>query len=216
VERYGSFAPASAGGGFLLDDEDVTPRAKEQGGVGLSSPPASPQRDAHEVDVVERVDVWLSGHSGSNSARHPDPNASLDTSAAPRGIPLRRMEDFLPTPPVTADGPRTTTTKVTKVTKATKTNQQSTSIPHRPSPIKHAPTTVLQPPRRSPRQQPTSKKQRIELRESLEGWWKEVDAENVVDMSGDGSGWKKSGGRARIVPKGWRKSGVEVLDLTGA
>jgi holliday junction resolvase YEN1 len=70
---------------------------------------------------------------------------------------------------------------------------------------------TAQPTRRSPRQQ--AKKKRIELRESLEGAWKTVDAE-AIDMTGDGSGWKESGGRAKLT--GWRKSGVEVLDLTGA
>jgi hypothetical protein len=65
-------------------------------------------------------------------------------------------------------------------------------------------------------------KTRITLRESLEGAWKEVqvDAETasetaMLDMTGDGSGEKKSGGRAHI-SGGWRKSSVEVLDLTGA
>ena len=64
-------------------------------------------------------------------------------------------------------------------------------------------------------------KTRITLRESLEGAWKEiqVDAQSasetaMLDMTGDGSGWKKSGGKAEILG-GWRKSGVEVLDLTG-
>ncbi|KAF2480144.1 hypothetical protein BDY17DRAFT_303305 [Neohortaea acidophila] len=98
--------------------------------------------------------------------------------------------------------------------------------PHHRSPAHLAP-----PPRRSPRQHSQSNvvvKKRIQVRESLEGWWKEIDVAETVDLSGDGSGWKRSGGRARIVGddakeglgarngKGWRKSGVEVLDLTGA
>ena len=65
-------------------------------------------------------------------------------------------------------------------------------------------------------------KTRITLRESLGGAWKEVQVDAragsetaMLDMTGDGSGWKKSGGRAEILG-GWRKSGVEVLDLTGA
>ena len=64
------------------------------------------------------------------------------------------------------------------------------------------------------------KKTKIALRESLEGAWKEVQVDasvSMLDMTGDGSGWKKSGGRAEIWSKrSWRKSGVEVLDLTGA
>jgi holliday junction resolvase YEN1 len=68
-----------------------------------------------------------------------------------------------------------------------------------------------QPTRQSPRQQ--ARKKHIQLRESLEGAWKTVDAE-AIDMTGDGSGWKETGGRVKLT--GWRKSGVEVLDLTGA
>lgn len=63
------------------------------------------------------------------------------------------------------------------------------------------------------------RKTRIQLRPSLEGSWKEVEAE-AVDLSGDGSGWAKSRGKAEILgslrERGWRKSGVEILDLTGA
>ena len=66
--------------------------------------------------------------------------------------------------------------------------------------------------RRSPRQE--MNKKRIHLRQSVEGGWKELDAE-MLDMTGDGSGWKKSNGKAKL-PVGWRRSGVEVLDLTGA
>jgi hypothetical protein len=62
-------------------------------------------------------------------------------------------------------------------------------------------------------------KTRITLRQSLEGTWKEVqvdaDSTDMLDMTGNGSGWKKSSGRAEVWT-GWRKSGVEVLDLTGA
>ncbi|EME45893.1 hypothetical protein DOTSEDRAFT_22018 [Dothistroma septosporum NZE10] len=66
--------------------------------------------------------------------------------------------------------------------------------------------------RRSPRQE-EAKKKRIQLRASLVGSWKEVDIE-AVDLTEDGSGWRQSEGRAKGT--GWRKSGVEVLDLTGA
>lgn len=75
------------------------------------------------------------------------------------------------------------------------------------------------------------KKKRIVLRESLPGAFKEVDID-CVDLSGDGSGWQASGRRAHVASlasasalsftsaaagrAGWRKSGVEVLDLTGA
>lgn len=50
-------------------------------------------------------------------------------------------------------------------------------------------------------------------RKSLAGAWKEVEIESM-DLTGDGSGWAQSGGRAEL--RGYRKSGIEVLDLTGA
>ncbi|KAK3670264.1 hypothetical protein LTR78_009818 [Recurvomyces mirabilis] len=84
-------------------------------------------------------------------------------------------------------------------------------------------------PIQSQKQQKAVKKKAFLLRQSLEGVWKEVDAE-TLDMSGDGSGWRMSGRSAEIVSsnggairgrsgkaaKAWRHSGVEILDLTGA
>lgn len=81
-------------------------------------------------------------------------------------------------------------------------------------------------------QQVPKTKMRIIARESLPGAWKEVEAE-TLDLTGDGSGWKQSRGGAVLVSsssissdqmgktrktagKSWRKSEVEVLDLTGA
>lgn len=57
------------------------------------------------------------------------------------------------------------------------------------------------------------KKKRIRLRTSLLGAWEEVDA---VDLTGDGSGCKLPIAKAMMGSGGWRKSEVEVLDLTGA
>jgi Holliday junction resolvase YEN1 len=65
------------------------------------------------------------------------------------------------------------------------------------------------------------KKKLIILRQSLVGTFKEVDVD-AVDLSGDGSGWKASGGKASLravegVSRArWRQSAVEILDLTGA
>lgn len=144
--------------------------------------------DMRQSDVVEALDLIT-----SSPAREQEDLPSPSTF-----IELRPSQPVLPEEHV--DEPRA-----------------YTSMPLRPSPHKPAlrkPSLVSQPIRRSPRQQ--AKKKRIQLRESLEGAWKEVEAE-TIDMSGDGSGWKKSGGRAKIVGDGgWRKSGVEVLDLTGA
>ena len=74
--------------------------------------------------------------------------------------------------------------------------------------------------RRSPRQ--AQKKRAYIARQSLPGAFKEVDAE-TLDMTEDGSGWRATGGTAtimgtgtRVKVKGYRKSGVEVLDMTGA
>jgi Holliday junction resolvase YEN1 len=65
------------------------------------------------------------------------------------------------------------------------------------------------------------KKKAIILRQSLVGTFREVDVD-AVDLSGDGSGWKASGGKASVRAVGhssharWRRSAVEILDLTGA
>lgn len=81
--------------------------------------------------------------------------------------------------------------------------------PHPPPP------SFKQPPRRSPRQ--AEAKKRIQLRESLEGAWKEVLVVEALDLTGDGSGWRASRGRAKVEGQpGWRRSGVEMVDLTGA
>ncbi|KAK5110546.1 hypothetical protein LTR62_005738 [Meristemomyces frigidus] len=58
------------------------------------------------------------------------------------------------------------------------------------------------------------KKKAFLLRESLEGAWKEVDAE-VLDLTGDPNKPATKGAGGRIAGKAWRASGVEVLDLTG-
>lgn len=79
---------------------------------------------------------------------------------------------------------------------------------------------------------PKLQKKALIPRTSLAGAWKEVSVE-ALDLTGDGSGWRASGGRAELVGvsvevdgsgaagkrgrmKALRKSGVEVLDLTGA
>ncbi|EME83635.1 uncharacterized protein MYCFIDRAFT_154172 [Pseudocercospora fijiensis CIRAD86] len=112
----------------------------------------------------------------------------------------------------------------------------------RPTSSSSSSSTTL---RRSPRPSNTTQsslkisaqvtKKRIIPRDSLPGSWKEIEIDEI-DLSGDGSGWAQSGGKARLVSsmtttenlkvkgkgqgqgqgKGWRKSGIEVLDLTGA
>ncbi|KAK3699292.1 hypothetical protein LTR37_016535 [Vermiconidia calcicola] len=184
-------------GGFIReeDDPDATPKAiRKTVPLGLSSPPASPSLDA------DRVEVWLSSGDGVDTrpTRDDEPPCS-SYSTPPSG---GDEADIFP-----AEQPTTVAQKTKKqpamAAPAAKPSRQS---PHRQQ--KAPPSQGL---RRSPRQQ--VKKKRIQLRESLEGAWKEIDAE-MIDMTGDGSGWKKTAGRAKMT--GWRKSGVEVLDLTGA
>ncbi|SMR50685.1 unnamed protein product [Zymoseptoria tritici ST99CH_1E4] len=69
--------------------------------------------------------------------------------------------------------------------------------------------------RRSPRQvaQQEQIKRRIKLRQSLQGAWTEVEAE-TMDLSGITPPANVRQGRGNA--RGWRKSGVEILDLTGA
>lgn len=55
------------------------------------------------------------------------------------------------------------------------------------------------------------KKQRIHLRASLEGAWKFVDAD-MLDLTEDIAGGVRVHGEDKV--RGWRKSGVEILDLT--
>lgn len=99
------------------------------------------------------------------------------------------------------------------------------------SPVVVEPRASSKPPpaplRRSPRQAADRgrKKKAFLLRQSLEGSWKEIEVE-AVDLSGDGSGWKGSAGMAVAVSfpstasttsstRMFRKSGVEMVDMTG-
>ncbi|KAI6872390.1 hypothetical protein KC338_g2169 [Hortaea werneckii] len=100
----------------------------------------------------------------------------------------------------------------------------------KPSSYNTTPSTTDQPHPRPSNPAPTKKKKAFQLRASLEGSWKEVD------LTGDGSGWELSKatfgvssstvggtsdgcvdgeGKGKGRGKWWRKSGVEVLDLTG-
>ncbi|KAK4552006.1 hypothetical protein LTR86_010683 [Recurvomyces mirabilis] len=156
-----------------------------------------------------------------------------------------RMEVAYPTPPTTSNGVPTGPSRVGAVPNVPGVPIQD---PNAPGCTVRGPSDAAPPPakvvaiRRSPRhhssakpplqaqkQQKAVKKKAFLLRQSLEGTWKQVDAE-TLDMSGDGSGWKMSGRSAEIVTtnggamrgrsgkaaKAWRQSGVEVLDLTGA
>ena len=199
-----------------LEDVDATPRAAGRNIVAImSSPPHSPSSLRMNEDAAKKVDWWFGSDHGTQpqgtvgpaeddrtfwADREPPPTSSLPTPPA----------EELELPPV----PPLPTKKAAKPPKPL-----SHAAPSRRSPrIQARATSASQPLRRSPRQQ--VKKMRIQLRQSLEGAWKEVVDAEAIDMTGDGSGWKASKGRAEIVGSsargGWRKSGVEVLDLTGA
>jgi Holliday junction resolvase YEN1 len=79
----------------------------------------------------------------------------------------------------------------------------------RPSALARASSSASILPREVPKE--NTKKQRIQLRESLEGSWRYVEAD-MLDLTGDVAGGEKVHGKGRV--RSWRESGVEVLDLT--
>jgi len=112
-----------------------------------------------------------------------------------------------------------------KLSKSCKASIHSTKPATKALVHETVPNTIQLATRCSPRESESTARQKgkkaLILRQSLEGAWKEVDAD-AVDLSGDGSGYKVSQGRATVLSvsrnggRAWRKSGVEVLDLTGA
>ncbi|KAK4627004.1 Flap endonuclease GEN 1 [Fulvia fulva] len=155
-------------------------------------------------DTIEALDLTES--SPARTTRPPKNAARADSHSMPRPSeepPVRLSPERSSAPPATIPPLNPPASKPTKAkAKATSSRASSSRSSTNPDPVI----------RRSPRQQ-EAKKKRIQLRESLQGSWKEVDVE-AVDLTEDGSGWSQSQGRTKI--KGWRKSGVEVLDLTGA
>ena len=115
----------------------------------------------------------------------------------PQGIPVPEQEpgdtDGLPMQlPLASAGARPTNI--------------SSAIPPRQIPPLVASASI--PPIIRPRESlAKQKKKKIQLRESLEGAWRAVDAEEV-DLTGTVGGIRKT-------KKAWRLSTVEVLDLTG-
>lgn len=128
------------------------------------------------------------------------------------------------------DEPRPSDPIFLPATKSELSKSRKASI-HSPKPATKAlvhetvPKPIQLATRCSPRESESTARQKgkkaLILRQSLEGAWKEVDAD-AVDLSGDGSGYKASQGKATVLSvsrnggRAWRKSGVEVLDLTGA
>ena len=191
-------APSRLAGGFLME-EDLTPKAsRQQRGSSrrLAIEDPLPQLDGTvENDSAKKVDHWLHEVDGL-------------PAASQSSLPSPPADDTVPVPS----------------SELVQSNPEPTSKP-KPS-SSTATKNPSQPSRRSPRQkQQQSKKKVILARQSLAGAWKEVPADaaevEALDLTGDGSGWKASGGKAKMVgertrERGWRRSGVEVLDLTGA
>ncbi|TKA79465.1 hypothetical protein B0A55_04213 [Friedmanniomyces simplex] len=192
-------------GGFLVDDDEMGQEEQEE---NEEEDPSSPS-------------TLIIGRERSRE-NNSTPAVSNPFDRRPRSGP-RELSSSYPTPPPTANANTPAVPKqpapASKKSKS-KSNLTNPAAPplHSSAPkpplSTHPPAPPL--PRRSPRQpQPLKeKKKAFLLRQSLEGAWKEVDAE-TLDLSGDGSGWKVSGGRAAM--RGFfRESGVEVLDMTGA
>ncbi|KAF7191153.1 Flap endonuclease GEN-like 1 [Pseudocercospora fuligena] len=201
--------PPRLRGGFIRDDDElptlpdsVTKRRKP-----LKRAKTAPVTGDDDNDLTITIDTAIDPPS------IPDPVEAMDLASTPHS-PKRHSESSthhqsgseMPPPPRLQQRPQATS---------------------RSRPTSSSSSTSL---RRSPRHSSTQSsltistkvtKKRIIPRESLPGSWKEIDE---IDLSGDGSGWAQSGGKAKIVSttmekvkvKGWRKSGVEVLDLTGA
>ena len=211
---FDSQSQAQLAGGFLLEDDDLTPKATRlTTKPGLSSPPGSPARQLDQIGTdkaAEKVDDWL-----NNSVLSP-----------PTG-----SQASLPSPPAERLPQPSHTTKPANKSKKSRSNPSPPEAGLRRSPRQSQQPQQNQPPPQHTALKPTatSEKKLILPRASLAGAWKEVPAGTAgveaLDLTGDGSGWKASGGRAKLVGvydgrggkvKGFRKSGVEVLDLTGA
>lgn len=169
------------------------------------SPLSSQTRKQAPTDQGWSFDTLTSDHESAKRTISNDPNFDIDLSAS--SIPTPLVEDHKLLPTITTTVTKQSNPRVNNLRIATqaKSRPRAQALCRSPRPL-------------------VPKKKHIQLRESLEGWWKEVEAE-AIDMSGDSSGWKKSGGRATTFGtarefvgsgRGWRKSGVEVLDLTGA
>lgn len=166
----------------------------------------SPVENAPSTRPTERSQPF-----SKTSSTTPQPNPSV------RRSPRHHEQDHtaLSTVYTQPHIPSVQTTKPSSNNKTTTTTEES------------YPTTTTS---SSSSQPPPTKKKAFQLRASLEGSWKEID------LTGDGSGWQLSkrtlgvssstvgGTRDRCAGaegkgggkgKWWRKSGVEVLDLTG-
>ena len=194
------------GGGFLID-EDATPKAIKKAALAKPSVSHSQLRHLGEPRSLAAPDGV---------------DESLEKSGLP-GAPAA-SQSSLPSPPADEpDSPASTTYEQPGLASPPKQSKQRQPLPSLRRSPRHSQAPQPAPLAR-PKESSKAKKKIILPRASLAGAWKEISADSVeaLDLTGDGSGWKASGGRAKLVGKegegtrAWRKSGVEVLDLTGA
>ncbi|KXT00294.1 hypothetical protein AC578_6476 [Pseudocercospora eumusae] len=201
--------PPRLRGGFLRDDDELPtlPQSVTKRRKPLKRAKTAPT-------LGEDDDLTITTNAEADRPSTADPVEAMDLASTPQS--LKRLSSN----PDIQSQPRTE-----MLLPPPQPQPPTKSRPNLPSRPTSSSST-----RRSPRHSSTQSsllistkvtKKRIIPRESLPGSWKEIDE---IDLSGDGSGWAQSGGKAKIVSttietvkvKGWRKSGVEVLDLTGA
>lgn len=160
----------------------------------------------HKTAPVQGEDLELPLPTPTSRPSTPD---IINMTGEDVNDPPSDPENFLlPIPPMRRLGkPAATNKKPLPAPKTTTLHTTSTST--RPS----SSLSTKQATRRSPRQEEMTRKKKIRIRESLEGAWKYEDVE-VVDATGDGSGWKATKGKAKVT--GMMEGDVEILDLTGA
>ncbi|KAK4541997.1 hypothetical protein LTR36_007197 [Oleoguttula mirabilis] len=214
VEAMGLAGPSlgrcGGGGGFLVcddndgdgDDDDGLaspsrflgkPAGRLSGGkaaVAQAVPPRGNAAVGEQEPPASSYPTPPLAHEDKDADADEDEEEQLPAiTPPPPALPTKKKPNPKPKPAAVASKPKPVTSKAKQAAAPSQQQQQQ-----------------QQPTRRSPRQE--TRRKAIQLRQSLEGAWKEVD------LTDDGSGWKQSNGRAAI--GGWRRSGVEVLDLTGA
>jgi Holliday junction resolvase YEN1 len=175
----------------------------------FTKPDVTPPRRKRRSNELASPQKSIASYFSPSPRKNPPETINLLSSS-----PIKTTRPTTPTPERPRD-PEILLDSVTRRRKPLKRAKTLDTIPPpNESPLIEAIDLANSPPKITlPKTK--KKKQLIIPRESLPGAWKEVEA---IDLSGDGSGWMQSGGRAEIwgTQRGWRKSGIEVLDLTGA
>lgn len=183
-----------------MDLASPSPMRRLEGGFLVGSGNAEDDEDGHDDDGLVSPSLFIGKPAGgrlskTNGVHGRDIGKAVSSEKEP--------SSSYPTPPLAKDNEVVIPPPPVKRSLASAAATAATT--RKSKQVAPAPT------RRFPRQDQLKTKKAIQLRQSLEGAWKEID------LTDDGSGWKQSNGRAAIGGAGaWRKSGVEVLDLTGA